>query len=308
MNRPRVPSASKPHARPSIGPRVCRLGGASAEARREQDLSIQAVGSRLLLSPAQVAALEEVNPDAFYSAEFYVSALKKYAGLLAFESDQLDRLLVGPERTDKVAPAAFKRGRRLPEAPLIPVRPRKTAIAAAVVIVTGLVAWPLLSTFQSTPTRQPGVNPVRPADVVLTQPPPAESFVSPAVTNPAVAAQVVAAVDTTTGAEPAEPARAMEDQAPSSRESVAATDVYGRVRVEAPTWIFVRYANNSTSERGLAAGDEFVLRQLPTYLAVGSAQGTHIEIGGREINSAAFIANGQLRIGSSSLARLRSDQ
>lgn len=299
MNRPRVPLGLEA-TRATLNRAVClHVGRALAEARQEQDLSIQMVGSRLLLSPTQVAALEEVNADAFYSAEFYASALRKYAALLGVEPDQIDRVIVGPERTDTGPAAKLKRGRRSAEAPLVTVRPRKTAIAAAAVFVGALASWPIVSSFRSTPARATMALSSSPSDVRTAEARPLESVVSPTVTARAEPT-VVEAVDT-----PAVPVRQDERAAAVSLADTASeTEVFGRVRVETPTWVFVRYANNATTERGLAAGDEFVLRQRPTYLAVGSAESVHVEIAGRVIDTAAFTANGQLRIGATPLARL----
>jgi hypothetical protein len=300
MNRPRVPLGLEA-TRATLNRAAClHAGQALAEARREQDLSIQMVGSRLLLSPTQVAALEEVNADAFYSAEFYASALKKYAALLGVALDQIDRVIVGPERPDTGPAIGFKRGRRSAEAPLVPVRPRKTAIAAAAVFVGALASWPIVSSFRSTPARVTMATASGPSDVRTAETRSVEPVVSPTLTAPISEPKMVEAVDT-----PAAPVRQDERAAAVPlADTASSADVFGRVRAETPTWVFVRYANNATAERGLAAGDEFVLRERPTYLAVGSAESVHVEISGREIDTAAFAANGQLRIGSSSLARL----
>jgi hypothetical protein len=90
-------------------------------------------------------------------------------------------------------------------------------------------------------------------------------------------------------------------RAPTAEEPAT---VVGRVKVAAPTWIFVRYGDNSTAEQSIRPGQEFVLRRKPVYLAVGVAEGADVVIGGRVLDSARFATNGQLRVGASQLARL----
>ena len=46
------------------------------------------------------------------------------------------------------------------------------------------------------------------------------------------------------------------------------------------------------------------LAERPTYLAVGSADETVVEIEGQAIDNSQFIVNGALRVGSSQLAQL----
>jgi hypothetical protein len=78
----------------------------------------------------------------------------------------------------------------------------------------------------------------------------------------------------------------------------------GHVRVGQRTWVFVRFATGSTLERMLGSGEELVLKDVPTYIAVGTADDTTVEIGGQSLDTSRFTVNGELRVGSSQLARL----
>jgi hypothetical protein len=82
----------------------------------------------------------------------------------------------------------------------------------------------------------------------------------------------------------------------------------GQVTVARRTWVFVRYGDNTTVTRGLAPGEAFVLQDVPTYLAVGAAEDTSVVIGGHAIDNSLYTVNGQLRVRSSQLARLTTQQ
>jgi hypothetical protein len=95
-----------------------------------------------------------------------------------------------------------------------------------------------------------------------------------------------------------------DDQAAVVPVSAADDQTFGRVRVGRRTWVFVRFATGTTLERVLGEGEELPLADVPTYIAVGRADDTTIEIGGRAIDTDRFIVNGELRVGSSQLSRL----
>jgi hypothetical protein len=296
MNRPRVPLGLEA-TRATLNRGVCeQVGRALTDERRARDLSIQAVATRLLLSPVQVAGLEDVNPEAFYSAEFYVNALRKYASLLEIDTEPIDRILVAPVQEDRL-PNAMRSAARTPSPTAHPVKLRTAALVIAFAIVAALAAWPLRSTFESLRRPSPSAAVHQAAESAAT---PSQPVVvaTPALATSAAEPNVVAALDVSPP--PAPDVREVEEPADGDLPQS-----FGRVRVANTTWIFVRYANNSTVERGLAAGDEFVLRDVPSYLMVGSADGTDVEIAGHRIESERFLSNGQIRIGASALAKLR---
>jgi hypothetical protein len=282
MNRPRV-ALGLEASRATLNADVCAdLGRQLAAARRDQALEIQDVASRLLLSPRQVTALEAADQEAFYGADFYVAALRKYAVLLGVDSGLVNQALVRPDALSSAPP--FKRGRRASDLPAVNIpRPRRRVIVAVGLAVTTLVAWLLVSAVHSGP-------PATPEASAATDPAPADVPV-PAATTPSAAVVQPAAADVV----PEEPAQS---GAPDD------ATVVGRVRVSQGTWIFVRYADNSTVEQRLGSGEEFVLHRAPVYLVVGSADKADVEIAGHTIDNTRFTTNGQLRVGSSYLARL----
>jgi hypothetical protein len=83
---------------------------------------------------------------------------------------------------------------------------------------------------------------------------------------------------------------------------------FGRISVTQPTWLFVRFSDQSTIERGLRPGESVDFSSRPVYLAVGSAEGTHVEVAGHALDTSQFTTNGQLRVGSSALAALFRDR
>lgn len=345
MNRPRV-SLGLEATRATLNRAVClQVGRELAKSRQKKGMTVAAVGKSLLLSPAQVTALEAVNPDAFYSAEFYASAMKKYAALVGAACDELERVLVGPERPDLPAtgpvqareatprphpepaqpvptPAPVRRKEPRPErqppqaaTSATPVRPKRAVMIAASFVVVALIGLPLMSALRSGPTRVPPSVAAPPADVIATQALPAELepqaenlVASDPVDVPARTLAVSAPAEPAAAASPevsAKPSTHTEERSEPRAETLSSEGSFGRVRVDKSTWIFVRYTNNSTTERGLPAGSEFVLHQRPIYIAVGTAEGTNVEVAGHTLDNTQFASNGQLRIGASSLATLQ---
>ena len=93
-----------------------------------------------------------------------------------------------------------------------------------------------------------------------------------------------------TGSVPAATPAAMIDD-PTSHASAA----FGSVRVQHPTWIFVRDADSNVTERWLAAGEAFELESQPTYLAVGITD-IDVTIGAQRLDLSSFVASGEVRI------------
>lgn len=289
MNRPRL-DLGLDASRATLNEAECaRIGERLAAARRSRGLTLQDVGTSLLLAPSQVSALEIVRADAFYSAEFYATALRKYAGLMSVDAAAIDRVLVRP-----AAPAstpAFKRGRRsigasLPSVP----RPSKRVMLGAGVLVTAVAGGLLVAAvLERSPKPAPAANdtsvapagPSEPATPAALPPPPAPSSQPDTVLS-------------------------IDDSAPPAMVpvSTSAGRSVGHVRVGQRTWVFVRFATGTTLERTLGGGEELTLKDVPTYIAVGNAEDASVEIAGQSLDTSLFTVNGQLRVGASQLARL----
>lgn len=83
-----------------------------------------------------------------------------------------------------------------------------------------------------------------------------------------------------------------------------AGDRLGSVTVGRPTWVFVRYADNSTDEQSIGPEQPFTFRAQPVYVVVGVAEGTSLTVAGRTVDMAPFVTHGQIRIGKTSLGTL----
>lgn len=292
MTRPRVPLGLEA-SRATLNRAVClELGTQLAEARARRGLSISEVATLLGLSRAQVTALEQVHPEAYYGAEFYCSALKKYLIYMGFSPAEGARVLVGPASVSP-AGAAPERRPRTSAAPALSAADgsatsywrRLGVLATAAVAVSAVTTWWLLGSRATPSVEQPdthaGGRPVR----------------EPAGANPA--GRVVPAPAPLPPEATAAPLPAATSPAPTELVAVASAPAirYGSVAVSRRTWIFVRYADNSVDERGLAAGESLFFRGQPVYLAVGAAAGTTVVVDGRPIDTAAFHVKGQIRIG-----------
>jgi hypothetical protein len=313
MTRPRVRLGLEA-SRATLNGTVCaQLGQLLAEARRARGLSVKDVAERLLLAPVQVTALEAVQPDAFYGADFYVTALRKYAALVDVDAALVSRALIRPEDRQAAVPA-FKRGRRAdaPSGLAIPNLPRPgsraLAVAAAVVVTMG-AGWLVVSAVRgrTAATRnEMAADQTRAAMEAAAR----EPVVEPAAATPL--AQMAAAVPEVEAApvlpqpEPARvaPPKAVAVPTAPATSRAAARGAVGHVRVAKRTWIFVRYVDKKTVQRGIGPDEEFVLEDRPTYLAVGVADNTDVVIDGQSINNALFTTNGQLRVDAQQFARL----
>lgn len=291
MKRPRLDlglDASRPTLNESECARVAALLSAS---RRLRGLSVQEVGAKLLLASTQVSALESVRPDAFYSAEFYATALRKYAGLMGVDAAELDRVLVRPE--PPASAPVFKRGRPAVGVSLARVpRPSTRVMVGAGLLVTAVAGGLLVAA-------------VRERAAAKLAPSTSGNTVTPtAPLEPAPPSVPVPRIEPATAEPDAVASTADAVTPPMIPVSTSTQSSVGRVRVGQRTWVFVRYAGGSTVERTLGGGEELVLINVPTYIAVGTADDTSIDIGGQPLDTSRFTVNGQLRVGSSQLARL----
>ncbi len=273
MNRPRIPLGLE-SARAALNHEACtRLGRLFADARAQRGIDVRNAAARLLLSPRQVVGLETADGDAFYSAELYQVAARKYDALLGLASPLVDEILVPPvlDTQAPVTPVAVTRRS--------PVRLAAAAsLAAAVTLAVG--GWLVLRGIPVTDA--PVAKDAAPAVVAPADMPTLQNLVSTQLSPAPVAVRL---------------------SAPEEPSPVRSGDgEFGYVRVPETTWVFVRYADNSTVERVISPADRFVLRAQPVYLAVGRAPGAEVVLVGEPIDTGRFVVDGQLRIGSAFLS------
>lgn len=287
MNRPRI-ALGLESSRASLNVDACaELGRAFSAARQSQKRDVREVAARLLLSTAQVNGLERADAEAFYSAELYLVAARKYDALLGLSSSLVDQLLV--HAVDSAA-ADTRPQDALSIATRVRPRLLRPIVAGSMVAVVSLTVgswlvikgWPLsdsaddtaaaaataLERRSSAPTMHhlvTGHHPLAPIDVRLEPP----AFV-PASSSPGAV--------------------------------LATGDGVGHIRVPRATWVFVRYHDNSVVERVIGSGETFVLRATPIYVAIGAASGAEVVLEGQRIDTSRFNVNGQLRIGSAFLS------
>jgi hypothetical protein len=269
MNRPRL-SLGLESSRPTLDEAVCvRIGQELAAERSLRHRTIREVAERLLLSPRQVQGLEIADHDAFYSAEFYVTALRKYHALFGLSPDLIDQVLVPADPLPTVAPS--------PKPPAaLPARRAMVSAAAAVLAAVGIGGW-LVSL--GVADNEAGVD----------------SPSSPLTLQHLVSHQLPVSMSRVSLAAPG-PLAGPEFRAEATGEG------FGHIRVARTTWVFVRYQDNSTVERIVSPGQRFVLSGVPVYLAAGDAPGAEIVIAGQAVDPERFNVNGQLRIGSAFLS------
>jgi hypothetical protein len=269
MKRPRL-SLGLESSRPTLDEDVCvRIGRELAAERTSRQHTIREVAERLLLSPRQVHGMESADHDAFYSAAFYVTALRKYYALFDLQPSVIDSVLVPAEPSAVSLP--------LPK-PVSAFYARGAAVSAGVSVLTAVVAGTWLVSLGLEDEKAGGDPPSAPLTLqhlVSQQLPMSMSRVGLEAPAPLIGSG------------------GRGDEAPEG---------FGHIRVATTTWVFVRYQDNSTVERILSPGHRFVLSGVPVYLAAGEAPGAEIVIGGESVDPERFTVNGQLRIGSAFLS------
>lgn len=243
--------------------RACAdIGAELARVRVERGLTCAQVSETLLLSTRQVKALEEVEFAAFHNPTFHLNALRKYVAFAGLDASLVNRVASALARPDPVLSAGRSDEPAGDDARRGLVLVGSIVLLAAVVVAGGYFLWR-----RDVTGPRPQAAPAR-----LEAPPPAVvPAADPAPTEPP----------------PAPPAAGV----PAAASSTAV----GAVRVQHPTWIFVRDADNNVIEKTLVEGESFDFETQPTYLAVGTTA-AELTISGRSIDVAPFVTNGQIRI------------
>lgn len=253
-------------------------------AREQRGLTTTAVGERLLLSPRQVRALEEVDLSAFHNSRFYAAGLRKYAAFAGVDAAPLERVMpvarpVEHESTVVVAqrpPVLDAVGR----GGLAMAAMAAVAVAVAVAAGGGYVWWQRAIDRPATAAQVPITAPARTLTPAVA---PAAVLSEPAA-EPAVAEPTAMVPDVSAGA--------LSASAPPPADVLAP---FGEVRVPTATWIFLRYIDNTVVERPVAGGERTVFEKPPVYLAVGTPD-AELTLGSERVNTAPYIVNGQLRL------------
>lgn len=264
----------------TIDTRVCaEIGAQLTRIRTERGLTVAEVGDRLLLSPRQVRALEGVDLAAFHNAAFYMTGLRKYAAFAG-----IDETLVARASTSEpleLVPGHADTG------PAVEDRPARSpwslvGLGLAVVALAAVVYFRP----QLTPPSMP-VSPSGPAGAAAATPPEASSATAPEPAPLPPPSQEPGTTSQATGT--------AGDATPSGAAISSEPPGFGAVRVSRATWLFLRYADNTSVERPLADGETAVFEKEPVYLALGSPD-VELTVGGRRVNVLPFVVNGQLRV------------
>lgn len=260
---------SKPGTLPrdeSLDARLCaEVGAELRRVRSTRGLTVAEVGEKLLLSPRQVRALEEVEFAAFHNPTFHLNALKKYAVLAELDSAWQYRLAAAGTKPDPVAAHEEHKPRQGADARRWPV----IAVLAIVAIgLMGAVAYGLWTRHESRAT----------TPATSARPAPTTGLSSATSSQPVSLVMGGAA----TGA--------LSD---AVAKSAAA---FGALKAVQPTWIVVRDAENTITERSLAAGESLELESQPIYLVVGATD-AELTIAGAPVDVTRFTSNGEIRIG-----------
>ena len=117
------------------------IGGQLASVRASRQLSVADVASRLILSKAQVLGLETGDVSAFYGTAFFLKGLRKYMAFAELPTDGLDLALARAAEEEAETLRLAQADAGVPPALRLVARvPRGAWIAAAVVIVIGLMS------------------------------------------------------------------------------------------------------------------------------------------------------------------------
>lgn len=254
--------------------RCAEIGRLLAAEREARALSIEEVAYRLLLSKRQVQALEEPEPRVFHAPIYFVKALRKYGAYVGLAPEAFEGVAAAVPDEDETHAAGS---------------PRRWGTATAVILAIVLAA--LAGTWFMRSAEAPVAGE---APVVTPAPPPAPPPPPPAA--PVPQAGQPQERENTPEAEPPPPVQPAPTPQPQGAAPESSVRAAGGIEVTSDTWVFVRYPDNSTIERGVAAGERITFRTLPVYVAVGTATGVTLVLGERPVDVSPFISNGQVRI------------
>ena len=288
-------------------PPPCRAFGAELAAAREaRGLSQEAMAARLMLSKRQMISLEQAELTGFYGLSYYRMALRKYMETVGLPIERLNR--IDWSGADPV-PAASSGDASAPSVSFDDDTTRSRLPAAAAVVLVAVSAAGYLF-YSSRPDWLPFQTPtISVAELPSAPPAPLRGLPAttpePAPAPPPDEVPGLAPAGASTPAPQAElPPPTAEPVPVSARDTD--TDLEGiRVVVASTTWVFARFEDNSTLERGIAGGASLDLERFPVYLAVGSADGVSLIVDGRQMPLTPFARNGEIRLSRQELATLR---
>jgi transcriptional regulator with XRE-family HTH domain len=275
----------------ALDPQACgEIGGKLAVLREERGWTLADAADRLLLSTAQVSGLERADASAFHNPSFFASALRKYAALCGLECP--DAILTTKARAASAHSNAASTGDSIESRRRYPV----VYIVVAVVILVlcgAALAWYFHS--RTDPAAQPSgalapLPPPTPVD------PPALQQASPSATAGQPAPAPPAAAPAPAPLPPPAPA--------PPPPAITADERAGMVTLSRPAWVFVRYRDNSTTERVLQSGQSLMLTSNPIYLAIGTGEGVTLTLRGRPIDVSPYRKDDEIRIRATELAAL----
>jgi transcriptional regulator with XRE-family HTH domain len=277
-------------------PPPCRaLGAELAAAREARGLSEEAMAARLMLSKRQLVSLEQAELTGFYGLSYFRMALRKYMTTVGLPIERLNR--IDWSGADPV-PTAASGDASAPSVSFDDDSTRSRLPAAAAVVLVALSAAGYLF-YSSRPEWLPFQTPT----ISVAELPQATADAAPA--PPAEELPGLAPSGTSTLAPEADlPPPPAEPVSVSAQETDAALEGI-RVAVGSTTWVFARFEDNSTLERGIAGGASLDLERFPVYLAVGSADGVSLIVDGRRVPLTPYARNGQIRLSRQELATLR---
>jgi hypothetical protein len=250
-----------------------------ASLRVARGLSVTDVARALVLSTAQVRALEDGDTRPFYNRYFYRQAEKKYALYLGVTLDESNPDVAPEERVPVPSNLGPPNVGALSRAGL--VRLAGLSLDVATVLGLGTATWN---------ASRPATHDTRADDsedqLRAGQSPRVEDARSRALDTP---------VDLTMVDTPFQPSPEQLTCAPAKP--------FGSIRVKESTWLFVRYGMNRVEQRAITPEEPYVFTDRPRYLVVGSSS-VELLIGGVPRDISPWKASGTLRMGASALESL----
>jgi cytoskeletal protein RodZ len=296
-------SADSPFASAqALDAQVCREVGARLAASRSQRGWTHAdVANRLLLSTAQVTGLEHADASAFHNPAFFAAGLRKYARLMAIDCPEAILVPKSARLADAERPPRAIReaaARDTGAAPTRDAKPSRSSVPMewlAVAAIVVLTAGGMAMYFRA---RTP------PVDVAPVSSAKAADLKSPPHDAPPVDRPEPSLPETLSTSAPSIPAPRPTDPPAAAPPAPVDDGAAGVVTVTKPAWVFVRYGDNSVTQRTLLAGQSLTLTSPPIYLAIGASEGVTLALRERPIDVSRFRTGNEIRIGANDLAAL----
>jgi outer membrane biosynthesis protein TonB len=283
---------------------MVRLGRRLQEARMAMGYSTGGLAPSLMAARTQLEDIEAGRMGTFYSAHYFLSLFRRYAGFLKFSPQTVEDMVRELKGEEAQAPEAEPASEAepvpepapepepapdpdpAPEPPPPPKAPPKAPpgssglgdrlLALLALLAVAAVAWVLISEQGTSPTPVSVSPSPTSAATAADSPAPAAVAAAPEPSAPPAAPTPTAAP--LSAPEPTPPTTPAPASTPAESNGTAALVL----KFPEKSWIWVRRADDTVSEVGVAAGTTLRFDEMPIYVVLPRPGEIQVTVRGRK--------------------------